>query len=117
MKAKKNFKIVGVAIHSWNDFKFLKSLKLDFIKILGSSFGDYEYFDKVKSLNTKRIILSTGGRSLKQISDFVKKIKKRKITLLYTFFTTKNFEKDIKLISYMKKNSKLRLDTEIIMII
>ena len=58
--------MVGVAIHSWDDFKFLKKIKLDFIKILGSSFGDYNYLKKVKSLKLVRF-LSTYGKSITQV--------------------------------------------------
>ena len=105
-KAKKKFKMVGVAIHSWDDFKFLKKIKLDFIKILGSSFGDYNYLKKVKSLKTSKIFLSTGGKSITQVTNFLKIVKDNKITILFTFFNTKNFTNEIKTIEIMKKKFK-----------
>jgi len=107
--AKKDFNNVGIAIHSWDDFKFIKSLKPDFIKILGSSFGNTKYYNQVKTTKPKRIFLSTGGRSIAEISNFLGKIDKKKLNLLFTFFKTKNFLKEIKKIQVLKKKFKLNV--------
>ena len=106
LKAKKNFKLVGVAIHSWDDFKFLSNLNINFIKILSSSFGDYKYYENVKSTGIKKIYLATGNKTIKDISLFLKKINVKKLTLIHTFFKTKNFDKSIKKILVMKKKFK-----------
>lgn len=105
--AKKHFKFVGVAIHSWNDFEFLSKLKIDFIKILSSSFGDVEYFNNVKSANNRKIYLATGGKSNKEISNFLNKISCKNVTLIHTFFKTNNFTNSLKKIKIMKKNFKI----------
>ena len=107
--AKKQFKIVGVGIHSWDDFIFLKSLKLDFIKILGSSMGNEEYFDKVSKVGAKKIFLSTGGRSLKEIGIFLRKVSKQKLSLIFTFWKTKNFLNEIKKIKLLKNKFNLNV--------
>ena len=107
--AKKYFKNVGVAIHSWDDFDFLKKLQLNFIKILGSSFGDKNYLVNVKKTKVKKIFLSTLNKTDSEINKFLTKIKKNKITLIHTFINTPNFEKEIKKISKYKKKYKLRI--------
>jgi sialic acid synthase SpsE len=101
--AKKNFKYVGVAIHSWDDFKFLSKLKLDFIKILSSSFGKIDYFNSVKSTKVKKIFLSTGVKTIKEISFFLSKINKKNLTLIHTFFKTSNFERSLRKIITLRK--------------
>jgi sialic acid synthase SpsE len=105
--AKKNFKFVGVTIHSWDDFKFLSNLRLDFIKILSSSFGDFNYFKKVKSTKVKKVFISSGGKTLKEISSFLNIVNQENLTLIHTFFKTNNFEESLKKIEIMKKNFKI----------
>ena len=107
--AKKNFKNVGIAIHSWDDFKFIKELKLDFIKILGSSLGDKNYFENINKINVKKIFLSTLNKSEVEIMKFLKRIDKSKITLIYTFSDAKGFEHKIKKIKIYKKKFKLKV--------
>jgi sialic acid synthase SpsE len=102
--AKKNFKLVGVAIHSWNDFEFLSKIKIDFIKILSRSFGNVEYFNNIKLVNNRKIYLATGGKSNKEISSFLNKISCKNLTLIHTFFKTSNFTNSLKKIKIMKKN-------------
>ena len=102
-EAKKYYKSVGVVIHTWDDFKFLSKQKIDFIKVLSSSFGNIEYVNKIKKLRLKKIFLSTGGKSIEEISKVTKKLNKKNIGLIYTFFNTNNFNNSIKNISIMKK--------------
>ena len=107
--AKKYFKTTGVAIHSWNDFIFLKSLKLDFIKILGSSYGDINYFINVKKTKVKKIFLSTLNKTELEVKNFLKKIDKNKITLIYTFINSSDYNKEIKKINSYKRKFKLNV--------
>lgn len=106
-EAKKKYKSVGIAIHTWDDFEFLSRQKIDFIKVLGSSFGNFRYIQKVKRLKVKKIFLSTGGKSIEEIKKFIKIIKSKKIKILYTFFKTKNFLKSINNISLIKNKLKI----------
>tara|TARA_Y100000389_G_C17265690_1_gene415343 strand:+ start:49 stop:735 length:687 start_codon:yes stop_codon:yes gene_type:complete len=106
-EARKYYKSVGVAIHTWDDFKFLSKQNIDFIKVLSSSFGNIEYIKKIKKLKLKKIFLSTGGKSMKEISKVTSKLNKKKIGLIYTFFNTMNFNNSIKNISIMKKRIKI----------
>ena len=106
-EAKKKYKSVGVAIHTWDDFEFLSKQKIDFIKVLGSSFGNFKYIQKVNKLKVKRIFLSTGSKSIQEIIKFMRIIKSKKIILLYTFFETKNFLKSIKNISLIKNKLEM----------
>ena len=108
-KARKKFKYIGVGIHSWNDFSFLKKLKLDFIKILGSSFGDFKYFNNVRKTGIKKIYLSVLGKSNKEISYFIKKINKSNSELILTFLKSKKFFEEIKKIKYYRKKFKMNV--------
>ena len=83
-------------MHSWNDFNFIKKLNLDFVKILGSSYGDKRYFNKIRKTKVKRIFLSTLNKSNIEIGNFIKNINKKKVTLIHTFLKTSNFNKEIK---------------------
>ncbi len=107
--AKKYFKTTGVAIHSWNDFIFLKSLKLDFIKILGSSYGNKEYFINVKKIKVKKIFLSTLNKTEIEIKNFLGKIDKKNITLIHTFANSSDFNKEIKKINKYKRKYRLNV--------
>ena len=107
--AKKYNKNVGVAIHSWDDFGFLKKLKLDFIKILGSSFGDKDYLNNVKKTKVKKIFLSNLNKTPLEINNFLKKISKKNITLIHTFAKTHDFEGDIKKIDKFRSKFKLKV--------
>lgn len=106
-EAKKRYRSVGVAIHTWDDFQFLSKQKIDFIKVLGSSFGNLNYIQKINKLKVKKIFLSTGSKSIQEIIKFMKLMKSKKIRILYTFFETKNFIKSIKNISTIKNKLKL----------
>ena len=106
-EAKKRYRSVGVAIHTWDDFQFLSKQKIDFIKVLGSSFGNLNYIQKINKLKVNKIFLSTGSKSIQEIIKFMKLMKSKKIRILYTFFETKNFIKSIKNISTIKNKLKL----------
>ncbi len=106
-EAKKYYKSVGVAMHTWDDFKFLSKQKIDFIKVLSSSFENISYIKKIKKLRVKKIFLSTGGKSIEDILKVISKINRKNIRLIYTFFKTNNFNKDIKKILIMKKKIKM----------
>ena len=109
IEAKKHFKYVGVAIHTWDDFIFLKKLKLDFIKILGSSLGNLRYYKKIEKINIGKIFLSTLGKSIKEIENFLIKINKKNVSLIFTFLKTNNYTNEIKKIDIFKKKFKLNV--------
>lgn len=108
-EAKKHFNLVGVGVHSWNDFNFIKKLDLDFVKILGSSYGDKRYFNKIRQTKVKRIFLSTLNKSNIEIGNFIKNINKKKVTLIHTFLKTSNFNKEIKKIKLFRNKYNLRV--------
>ena len=102
-KAKNNFDEVGLAIFDWKDFDFLKSLNLDFIKLLSKSFENYKYIKKIQKLNLKQVYLSTGLSSNKKISQIISKLKKQKLNLIHTSFNENNIKKDFKKMEKMRK--------------
>ena len=91
LKAKKEFKYVGVGIHTWDNYLFLKKLKLDFIKILGSSLGNLKYYQKIKKTNVEKIFLSTLGKSTKEILSFLEKIDKNFALVIFPKFGNKAY--------------------------
>ena len=109
LKAKKEFKYVGVGIHTWDNYLFLKKLKLDFIKILGSSLGNLKYYQKIKKTNVEKIFLSTLGKSTKEILSFLEKIDKKRVSLIFTFLETNNYINEIKKIDIYKKKFNLNI--------
>ena len=102
-ETKKNYKYAGIAIHTWDDFKFLKEIKPDFIKILASSFGNLKYFKNLRLFYKKKIFFSIGGKKISEIHKFLKKINNKKLSLIYTFFKSENFDKSLKKIQQIKR--------------
>ena len=83
--------------------------KLDFIKILGSSLGNLRYYKKIEKINIEKIFLSTLGKSIKEIENFLIKVNKKNVSLIFTFLKTNNYTNEIKKIDIFKKKFKLNV--------
>jgi N,N'-diacetyllegionaminate synthase len=95
--------------------KFLKHLKLEYYKIPSGEINNFLYLKTIGSLK-KKIILSTGMSTLREVKDAVKILvkygtKKRDITILHchSAYPSQPFDLNLKAIQTLKKKLKLNV--------
>lgn len=101
--ARKNF-FVGVAISDKKKIKFIKSLNINFVKILSKDFTNYSLVKSILA-EQKETFLSIGNHPfhiIKKYFNLYRKINK-KIKLIYTCFENRYYKLDLNKINIYRK--------------
>ena len=106
-KIKKKKKLVGIVTNDIQKIKFFNRLKVDFYKVLSTSVKDIELIKKLIKTRSFKIFLSTGLVNYDEIQDILKKINKKKISLIHTSFEKNKNDINLKRINILKKKFKL----------
>lgn len=104
---KKNNKEIGFAIGEAKMIKILADYGADFFKILSDDFTNLELIKKAVKSKVKKVYISTGTSSIKEIKKLLKKIDKKKIELIFTKFNDKLTTNKLNGISKLKKITNL----------
>jgi N,N'-diacetyllegionaminate synthase len=103
---KKNNKMFGIALGDIDKVFFLSKIKVDFIKILSEDFYNFSLIKKLLKSNITLLYLSTGSILYKDVNFFIKSLRKpflKKISVIYTKFSNKISDIDLKNIVKYKK--------------
>ena len=102
-KAKKEYNLVGIAINDYKKINLLSKHNIDFFKVLSPALGNISLIKKLIKTNVKKIYLSTGLSSYKEINETLKKIDTKKINLIHTSFKKTRAAINFQRISILKK--------------
>lgn len=93
-----------VSVFSIEALKIIKKLNLEYIKIPSGELTNFPLLNEISKMNCK-IILSTGMSNLKEISDAIKILNKKKIVIMQctSLYPTKNNQVGLNIVSYFKK--------------
>lgn len=103
---KKSNKKIGIALVDHTLVDFFKKKRIDFYKVLSRDFKNKLLIQKLIKTN-KKVFLSTGTSSLREIKNVLKKINTKKIELIHTSFNKKLSKINFKRIQELKNNFKL----------
>lgn len=105
IKAKK--KLAGIVTDDIKKIQFLRKLKIDFYKVLSSNINDIDLINKLIRTNCKTVFLSTGMININKLKKILKKVSKKKISLIHTSFKKNRSQINLNRINILKKNFKL----------
>ena len=103
---KKNNKLFGIALADIDKVYFFSKIKVDFVKVLSEDFFNLSLIKNLLKSNITLIYLSTGSILYKDINLFIKNLKKpflKKISIIYTKFSNKISDTELKNIAKYKK--------------
>ena len=84
---RKKGKLVGFALSNKKELSFLKTLNIDFIKILNEDFNNTNLIKSVLRQNIKTVLISVGNKKRKEIVNLLSLLNyNKKIVLIYTEF-------------------------------
>mgnify|MGYP001189208817 FL=1 len=106
-KIKDKKKLAGIVTDDIKKIKFLKKLKFDFYKVLSSNINDIELVNKLTKTNCKTVFLSTGMTNINKLKTILKKVGKKKISLIHTSFKKNRSQINLNRINTLKKKFKL----------
>ena len=106
-KIKNKKKLVGIVTDDIKKIKFLRKLKIDFYKVLSSNIYDLELINKLIRTNCKNVFLSTGLVNNFELNKILKRIEKKKISLIHTSFKKNRSQINLRRINMLKKKFKL----------
>ena len=86
---KKKFKLVGIATDDFEKIDMFSKLNIDFFKITSGLATDVKFINKILKTKVKKVYLSLGFISYQDIRKVLKKIDKKKISLIHTSFDKK----------------------------
>lgn len=106
-KIKNKKKLVGIVTNDIKKIKFFKKLKVDFYKVLSSNINDIELVNKLTKTNCKTVFLSTGMVNINKLRNILKKINKKKVSLIHTSFKKNRLQINLKRMDILKRKFKL----------
>ena len=106
-KIKNKKKLAGIVTDDIKKIKFLRKLKVDFYKVLSSNINDIELINKLTRTNCKTVFLSTGMINVIKLEKILKKVRKKKISLIHTSFQKNRSQINLNRINILKKKFRL----------
>ena len=105
---KKKFKFVGIVTDDINRIKIFKKFNINFYKITSGMIKNTKLIKKlVNSSDANKIYLSTGFSSLNDIKKILRKVGRKKISLIHTSFKKEITEVNLSRINLLKEKFKL----------
>jgi len=105
---KKNFKFVGLVTDDIERIKIFKKLDINFYKITSGMINNMTLIKKlVNSSGVKQIFLSTGFSSLNDVKKILRKVGRKKISLIHTSFEKEITKVNLSRINLLRKKFKL----------
>jgi N,N'-diacetyllegionaminate synthase len=107
ISAKKKFKLVGITTSDKTKINFFNKLNIDFFKVTSGMISNINLIKKMQKSKIKKIYLSTGFSNYVEIDKILKKVTKKKISLIHTSFKNKNNEINLRRILILKEKFNL----------
>jgi len=101
--SKKKFNLVGITTSDHTKIDFFAKLNIDFFKVTSRMITNISLIKKMQKTKIKTIYLSTGFSNHSEIKKVLKKVTKKKISLIHTSFKKEIADLNLRNIFLLKK--------------